>query len=115
MVNYENGKIYKLVCNETGLIYIGSTAQKYLSIRLSGHKWDYKNYLKGKTNYITSFKVLENGNYDIILLENYSCNDKYELKARERLYIETNECVNKCIPNRTQIEYVESNKDYFIE
>ena len=36
MVNYENGKIYKIVCNETGSIYIGSTAQKYLAPHTSG-------------------------------------------------------------------------------
>ena len=56
MVNYEHGKIYKKVCNETGLIYIGSTAQKFLSTRLGGHEANYKQYLNGNFNYITSSK-----------------------------------------------------------
>jgi len=111
MVNYENGKIYKIVCNETGLIYIGSTAQKYLSTRLGEHKKNYKAYLNGNHNYITSFKVLECENYVIILLENYSCNDKYSLQGKERHYIETIECVNKVIPNRIKKEYCLDNQD----
>ena len=111
MVNYEHGKIYKIVCNETGLIYIGSTAQKYLSTRLGEHKKDYKKYLNGKYPYVTSFKVIESGNFDIVLLENSSCKDKYELIARERHYIETVECVNKVIPNRTPKEHYEVNKE----
>jgi hypothetical protein len=111
MVNYELGKIYKIVCNETGLIYIGSTAQKYLSTRLGEHKRSYKSNLDGKYPYITSFKVIGGGNFDIILLENCSCKDKYELQARERHYIETLECVNKFIPNRTRKEYREDNQN----
>ena len=111
MVNYELGKIYKIVCNETGLIYIGSTAQKYISTRLEGHKRSFKQYLNGKYRYVTSFKIIEGGNFDIILLENHSCKDKYELKARERHYIETMECVNKVIPNRTIKEYYLDNKE----
>jgi hypothetical protein len=37
MVNYELAKIYKIVCNKTGMVYIGSTCQRLLSQRLSGH------------------------------------------------------------------------------
>ena len=96
MVNYQLGKIYKIECNVTGLIYIGSTTKKYLSMRLAGHVGNYKCYLNGKGNYITSFKILKNGNYDIILLEQYPCNSKDALLARERHYQETIECVNKC-------------------
>ena len=110
MVNYEHGKIYKIVCNETGLIYIGSTAQKYLSTRLGGHKANYKQYLNGNFNYITSFKIIEGNNFDILLIEKYSCKDNYELKAKERYYSETMDCVNKTIPNRTPKEHYIDNK-----
>ena len=103
--------IKSFVINETGLIYIGSTAQKYLSTRLGEHKRSYKSNLDGKYPYITSFKVIGGGNFDIILLENCSCKDKYELQARERHYIETIECVNKVIPNRTPKEHYEVNKE----
>ena len=33
------------------------------------------------------------------------------MKARERFYIENNDCVNKNIPNRTQKEWREDNKE----
>ena len=111
MVNYELGKIYKIVCNETGLIYIGSTAQKYLSTRLGEHKRDYKRFLNGKCSNVTSFKIIEGNNFEIILLENCLCKNKYELKARERHYIETKDCVNIQVPNRTQREYKLDNQE----
>ena len=78
---------------------------------MGGHKKDYKKYLNGKYPYVTSFTIIEGGNFDIILLENHSCKNKYELQARERHYIETIECVNKVIPNRTPKEHYEVNKE----
>ena len=111
MVNYENGKLYKIVCNTTGLVYIGSTCQKSITQRLAQHKCDYKLYQQGKFNYLTSFKTLENENYDIILLEKYPCKDMMELHQRERFYIENNECVNKQIPSRTKQQYIEDTKE----
>ena len=88
---------------------------KILSTRLGEHKKTHKSYLNGKSHYVSSFEVLEGGNFDIILLENYYCKDKYELKAKERHYIETIKCVNKYIPNRTNKEYRDTNKDYLKE
>jgi hypothetical protein len=96
MVNYELGKIYKIVCNITGKAYIGSTCEQTLAKRLTKHVRNYRSYLKGKYHYVTSFKILENEDYDIILLENYPCNCKDELCARERYHQDTMECVNKC-------------------
>jgi hypothetical protein len=80
-----NGKIYKLECYTTGLIYIGSTIQPLIQ-RLQGHKRDYNYYLNGK-NYITSFEIIENKNYNIILLEEYPCDNKEQLHAKEAEYI----------------------------
>ena len=109
MTDYSKSKIYKIVCNITGLIYIGSTSQT-LTRRIQDHKKNYKYYLNEKYHYVSSFKVLENNNYDIILLEDYSCERKEQLHARERYWIENTECVNKVIPTRTQKEYWEDNK-----
>ena len=74
MVNYKQGKIYKIECNVTGLIYIGSTCKKKLSGRMTNHRYDYKKYLKGKKKYLSSFKVMENKDYVIILIEDFPCN-----------------------------------------
>ena len=37
-IDYKNGKIYKIISYQTQKCYIGSTAMKHLSTRLSGHK-----------------------------------------------------------------------------
>ena len=104
MVNYNNARIYKIVCNNTGDIYYGSTCSQ-LSKRLSYHKNDYNKWLKGKKNYTTSFRIIENNNYIIVLVEECPCENKEQLYKRERYYIDNYTCVNKCIPGRTQKEY----------
>ena len=115
MRNYNQGKIYKIVCNITGLTYYGSTCEPILSRRLAKHRSNYKDYLNGASHshYTTSYKVLENGNCDIILMENYPCNSNDELTSRERYYIENNECVNKVIPSRSHKEYKELNREWY--
>ena len=115
MVNYANGKIYKIVCNLTGLIYIGATCQKYLSKRLQKHIEGYKTWLKTKKKYMTSFQIIENGDFYIELIENFSCNDIYELKSKEKYHILNNGCVNQNVPNRTSKEYYEANHDKIIQ
>ena len=104
---YQNGKIYKIVSNETDRIYIGSTCEKYLSNRLAGHISEFKRYKEGKTKkYTSSFKLLELKSYEIILIEAYSCNSKAELNAREYYYIKQieNNTVNEVIPKKTPEE-----------
>ena len=110
VVDYSKAKIYKIVCDTTGLVYIGSTCQA-LAVRLSGHKMSHKRFLQGKYHFVTSFKVIENGNYDMVLLQRYPCDNKEELHAKERSYIESMTCVNKVIPCRTKKEYVVDTKD----
>ena len=110
-MDYKNGKIYKIVSDNSDKIYIGSTTQ-LLSKRHHSHRRSYIAYLSGKSHFVSSFKLFELGNTDIILLENFPCNNKEELYARERYYIELNKniCVNMHIPTRTDKEYYEQNK-----
>ena len=112
MVNYQEGKIYKIVDKTNNNIYIGSTAEKYLSRRLQHHIANYKIYIdpNKKKCYTTSFEIIKNNDFEILLLETYPCNNKYELEQRERYYIENNNCINKNIPTRTKKEYHENNK-----
>ena len=106
MVNYKQGKIYKIQCHVTDKIYIGSTSQLLLSQRLKDHVQDYKKYkYKGRLNYVTSFEIIKNNNYSIILMESVPCETKNELHKRERYHIEKNVCVNKYVPLRTNHEY----------
>ena len=114
MVNYEFAKIYKIVDNTNGNIYIGSTCEPTLARRLAGHRRNYKGYLEYKYHFVSSFDVLKNDNYEIVLLE--ECKDittKDQLHKRERFYIEHNICVNKLIPTRTDKEYYENNKERY--
>jgi hypothetical protein len=111
MVNYNLGKIYKIIDNTTDNIYIGSTCEPTLARRLASHVAKYKYYLQCKTVYVTSFKILKNDNYNIILIEQCACNNRDELLARERFHIENTECVNKVIPGRTNHEYRKENKE----
>jgi len=109
-----HGKIYKIICNVTGDVYYGSTI-KSLKYRLSEHKSDYKRYLNGKYKYVTSFKIIENGDYNIYLVENYRCMNKKQLESIERVYIENYKCINKYVVGRTLKEsckvYYQNNKN----
>jgi hypothetical protein len=98
MVNYQLGKIYKIVGN--GLTYYGSTCEPILARRLSSHVRLYRSYKNDKHNKTMSFDIIELGDYSIVLVECFACDTKDELHARERFFIETNECINKCIPGR---------------
>lgn len=94
-IDYSKGKIYKIIDINTNECYIGSTCEPSLARRLAGHVSDYKRYLNGKGCYVTSFKIIEQGDYDIVLIENFPCNNKDELHARERYYTNNILCVNK--------------------
>ncbi len=114
-INYQNAKVYKIVCNDTGLTYYGSTCSPQLCDRIAQHRSGYKRYLEGKIRYITSFSILQGGNYYYALVELFPCNSKDELGARERYYIENFDCVNKYIPGRTSKEWDEANKEHLKE
>lgn len=115
MPNYNNGKIYRIISYNSGRQYIGSTCQK-LSSRLSGHRRSYNTYIKGNTKtYCTSYKIIEDGNYKIELIINYSCNSKEELTAKEGEYIRQLKCVNNIIPGRTRKQHYEDNKEKLLK
>ena len=102
-IDYSNGKIYKIVDNTTDMIYIGSTCQT-LAQRLGKHRAHYKHWLKTGKLYCSAFKILQNNDYDIILIEEFKCENKDQLHKQERLYIVSTTCVNINIPSRTEQE-----------
>ena len=106
MPDYQNGKIYKIISHNSDQdIYVGSTTQM-LCKRLTGHVTNFK-----KNGPVSSKNVLRHGNYQILLIENYPCNTKEELTAREAYYVRQFNCVNKNVPGRTREEWYEDNKD----
>lgn len=98
-------KIYKITDNTNNNVYIGSTSNKYLSVRLAMHRIHYRRYLKNKHTYVTSYEIIKNGDYKIEQIEIVP--DKANLKIRERFHIEnTPNCINKNIPSRTNKEFL---------
>jgi len=113
---YNNAKIYKIISLNTDKIYIGSSIEKYISRRFASHNKKFRLWSNNKKNkFCTSYKIFELGNVSINLIENFNCNNKKELHARERFHIEQNKniCVNKNIPTRTNKEYKNDYKEYF--
>ena len=93
---YKYAKIYKIVCNITGEVYIGSTINR-LKQRLKQHT--------KKPNTCISRNIIERGDYEMILIKDYPCNNKYELEEEEAKHIRNNTCINITIPHRTPKEY----------
>ena len=60
-------------------------------------------------------EILKDNNYEILLVELYPRQSRYELMARERFYIENNGCINKSIPTRTREEYKTDNREKIIQ
>ena len=110
MPDYSNSKIYKIIDNTNGNMYVGSTTQS-LAQRLAGHVRCYKGFLQGTQQFTSSFDIIKNSNYDIVLLEEINCETKEQLHARERFHIENNNCINLVIPTRTEKEYREAHKE----
>ena len=97
MVNYQNGKIYKLYSPSKNLTYYGSTTEP-LSVRYAKHCYTFRNPNKyiGVRN---ANEILECGDYKCELVLEYPCNNKQELQLKEAEYIRNNDCINKHIPS----------------
>jgi hypothetical protein len=93
MPDYSQGKIYKIICNETKEQYFGSTTQS-LTQRKYQHKFNSIHVCRN----MASIEIIRRGNYDFLLCENYPCETKKQLLLRERFWIENNQCVNKNKP-----------------
>ena len=105
MCDYSKCSIYKLVDETNNNEYYGSTKLKLLK-RLRSHERCYRHYLAGKYHYVSSFEILKNNKYKIILLEELDCKDRDELLLRESVYIKNSpNCVNKYkVARRTEDE-----------
>ena len=117
MPDFKNGKIYEIVCNKTGCVYVGSTAEKRFSSRMSKHRADFKAWKNGtKKSPCKSSLIIDNGDYTERVIEYYECTDKYELMKREthwyHIYKETHGelLVNKNLPYYTTSESREEAK-----
>jgi hypothetical protein len=108
MVNYSNGKIYKLVNNVDDKIYVGSTCEL---LRVRKYKHNYEAKTKPSPAHI-HFNQIGWNNVDIILIEAFECKNKDELLVRERHWIdELKSELNTETPGRKMPEWREDNKE----
>jgi hypothetical protein len=119
MVNYGNGLIYKLCCNDTNIKeeYVGSTTD--FTERKRCHKKNCNNPNSKQYNINVYKFIRDNGgfeNFCMIQIEKYPCDSKRELETRERYWIETLESKLNCkIPTRTPKEWRVENSDKILE
>jgi hypothetical protein len=114
MERYQQGKIYAIICRKTERRYIGSTCEPTVAKRLAQHVKDFKNWKKEK-GYFSSFDIIKDGDYYIVLLESYPCNSKDELRMREQKHIDSCECVNKQKAFQSKEERLEYNKQLRVQ
>ena len=112
MVNYGNGRIYKIVrLSDDVVIYVGSTTKQYLSSRLVEHK----NMSRHKPNRRVYKSIADNEgweNHQLILIECYFCNSRDELHRKEREFIVLLKPISNIqIPLRTPVEWRIENKE----
>ena len=106
--NYLKSKIYLLkpTVHNYNLadIYIGATIMT-LQKRFTIHRAP-----SNKTSSKMLFQKYGAENIEFVLLEEYPCNSKFELKKREAEHIRSRKCINKCIPNRSNKQYYQDNR-----
>lgn len=111
---YSKGQIYKIVSPDFSKCYIGSTCEG-LSTRMARHRYMFNQHIKrGKESYRCVNKLFEKfgvENCKMLWIEDYPCNSKKELRAREGFYQQSIDCINKKIEGRTDKEYREQNKE----
>lgn len=124
---YNKSKIYKIIADTTDDIYIGSTVEP-LSSRMSKHRCLAKKYSNGThKNRCTSYDIINNHpTAKIILLEEFPCETKEQLRAREQYHIdqhkEGGKLVNKLdayvpieVGRKKKRQYLSENSEYFKE
>ena len=111
---YSKGQIYKVCDKSYTKCYIGSTTVS-LSRRMVQHRSDYKRYNEGHCkSYLTVFNLFDEfgvENCKIEWIEDYPCNSKKELEAREGHHQQSTDCINKVVAGRTKQEWRDVNRE----
>ena len=107
MGDYNKGKIYQIKNTIDDDVYVGSTIAP-LSRRMVKHKYS----AKQQTHYPLYQKMNEYGfdKFFMELIEEYPCNNKEELRAREGHYIRERATLNHLVAGRTIKQWREHHK-----
>ena len=118
-IDYNNGLIYKIVCNDNNIkeVYYGSTTS--FVKRKNAHKTVCNNIKSNCHNHPKYQFIRCNGGWDnwkMVLVKDYPCNNKLELEREERLCMEQDENrLNAKLPARTDEENKEYQKQRYID
>lgn len=119
VIDYSKIVIYQIVCQDLNIkdCYVGSTTN--FTKRKNLHKSACNNFNSKNSNaYVYQF-IRNNGNWDnwnMVLVEEYPCENKLQALKRERYWIEKlNATLNQNIPSRTRKEHYQDNKDIIKE
>jgi len=118
-IDYSRTKMYKIVCKDLTIThtYVGHTTQ--WKDRKKHHKSDCCNENSKGYNFPLYTFIRNNGSWDnwnMILIEDYPCENKLQAEQRERYWIETlNANLNRCIPTRNIKEYYQDNREQIIQ
>jgi hypothetical protein len=115
MPDYSKTIIYKLCCKNLDVkdIYIGSTCN--FTRRKNGHKTDCHNQNYKKYNTKVYKFIRENGgfdNWEMIMVEEYPCDNKLQKVKRERYWCEElKSTLNTEVPGRDIKEWYQDNRE----
>ena len=85
---------------------------------MSGHRKNYKIHKRDGKGFTTADMMFDEygvENCKIELMENYPCNSRAELHAREGQHQRENECINKNIAGRNMKQYCQDKKEFISE
>jgi hypothetical protein len=117
-VDYSKTKIYKIVCNDLAVkeLYVGNTTD--FVKRRHSHKNNCINHSSKHFNCKVYQYIRDNGgwdNWNMILIEDYPCNNKLEAERQERHWFETlNATLNTNFPSRNYNEWKQDNREHFL-
>ena len=109
--DFSKAKIYKITNDFNNEVYIGSTCNT-LNRRFIKHKSDYKREEKKNRPIYKLMNEIGFERFRIQLIEDYHCEDKYELRQREGHFIREFGTLNKKIEGRSDQEFKELKKEY---
>ena len=92
-INYQNGLIYEIVCNDVNVKerYVGSTTS---FVKRKGSHKSVCNNANGKSYNLNVYKFIrDNGNWEnwnMVLIEYYACDNKLELESVNDISLKVN-------------------------
>lgn len=109
-MDYQNGKVYQILNYVTDDVYVGSTCQS-LSKRMSKHRGVMNNKTCKHRPLYSLMRKHGRDNFYIELIEEYPCDNKDQLRAREGFYQRERATLNIRVEGRTTQEYNIQNKE----